>query len=127
MLAGGVETWAGLDAASVWEPDASSFELGGHTRSLSDTRALGVLAMSDEFIAENPQATVQFLVAIARAWDFFVRHTDTVMGWYNDDTHLGYSPESLVKAVRIDPNFGAESLQDIDLELHEYTRILGYR
>jgi len=41
------------------------------------------------------------------------------MRWYNDDTQLDYKPESLVTEVRIDPNFGAKSLYDINLELDE--------
>ena len=41
------------------------------------------------------------------------------MRWYNDDTQLDYKPESLVTAVRRDPNFGAQSLHDINLELNE--------
>ena len=119
ILAGGVQSWGDIDAASVWEPDASSFELRGVARSLSDTRALGVLAMSDEFIAREPEAAAQLLVAISRAWHFFVQNTDRVMRWYNDDTHLGYSHEALVHAVRIDPNFNASSVQEIDLALTE--------
>jgi len=41
------------------------------------------------------------------------------MRWYNDDTQLDYKPESLITAVRIDSNFGAKSLHDINLELNE--------
>ncbi len=119
VLGGGMEQWQYLDAASVWEPDASSFELEGVTRSLSDTQALGVLAMSDEFISAHPQAAVEFLVAITRAWDFFVGHTERVLQWYIDDTHLGYAPQVLDKAVRIDPNFTAASPREIDLQLTE--------
>ncbi len=119
VLGGGIEQWQYLDAASVWEPDASSFELGGVTRSLSDTQALGVLAMSDEFIAAHPEAAVDFLVAMTRAWDFFIGHTERVLQWYIDDSHLGYTPLVLDKAVRIDPNFAASSPGEIDLRLTE--------
>jgi len=71
VLGGGVESWEGIDAAAVWEPDLSSFQLEGLTRNLTETRALGVVAISDEFIAKHPEAAVQFLVALVRAWDFF--------------------------------------------------------
>jgi ABC-type nitrate/sulfonate/bicarbonate transport system substrate-binding protein len=118
VLGGGVASWEGIDAAAVWEPDASSFQLEGHTRNLTDTPALGVVAISDEFISGHPEAAVQFLVALVRAWDYFVRNTDRIMEWYNDDTHLGYSPEALIKAVKSDPNFDAKSLYDINLELN---------
>jgi len=71
VLGGGVESWEGIDAAAVWEPDLSSFQLEELTRNLTETRALGVVAISDEFIAKHPEAAVQFLVALVRAWDFF--------------------------------------------------------
>lgn len=119
VLAGGVESWEGIDAAAVWEPDLSSFQLEGLTRNLTETRTLGVVAISDEFMSKNPEAAVQFLVTLVRAWDFFSRNPDLVMRWYNDDTQLDYKTEALSAAVRIDPNFSAESLRDIDLSLSE--------
>lgn len=119
VLDGGVETWEEFEAAAVWEPHSTAFQLSELARNLSDTPALGVVAISDEFIAKNPEATVQFLVGLVRAWDFFSRNPDRVMRWYNDDTHLDYRPESLISAVEIDPNFSAKSIQDISLELDE--------
>ena len=119
VLAGGVESWEGMDAAAVWEPNLSSFQLAGLTRNLTETRTLGVVAISDEFISNHPEAAVHFLVALVRAWYFFSQHPDRVMRWYNDDTQLDYSPEALMRAVKIDPNFAAKSLSDIDLKLNE--------
>lgn len=119
VLAGGVESWGEIDAAAVWEPSVSDFELQGLARSVSATRTLGVVAVSDDFIANTPEAAVQFLVALTRAWDYFSRHSDRVRQWYIDDTQLGYSPEALASAAKIDPNFGAKSLREIDLNLTE--------
>ncbi|MEN8166663.1 MAG: ABC transporter substrate-binding protein, partial [Pseudomonadota bacterium] len=125
VLAGGIETWEDIDAAVIWDPNVSSFELEGLARSLTETRTLSVVAISDEFIAKHPEAAVQFLVALVRAWDFFSRHPDRVMRWYIDDTQLDYKPETLMTAVGIDPNFGAKSLHDISLELNaEHLAIL---
>ncbi len=119
VLAGGVESWEGMDAAAVWEPNLSSFQLAGLTRNLTETRTLGVVAISDEFISNHPEAAVRFLAALVRAWYFFSRDPDRVMRWYNDDTQLDYSPEALMRAVKIDPNFAAKSPGDIDLKLNE--------
>jgi len=119
VLAGGVETWEEMDAAVVWEPNISAFELGGLARTLNEKHTLGVIAVSDEFIAKNPDAIVQFLVSIVRAWDFLSRNPDRVMQWYIDDTKLDYTPEALTSTARLDPNFSAETLRDIDLDLDE--------
>jgi len=119
VLGGGVESWEGIDAAAVWEPNASSFQLAGHTRHLAESRAMHVVAISDDFVSKHPEAAVHFLVALVQAWDYFSRNSRNVMEWYNDDIQLGYSPESLITAVKIEPNFGVKSLHDIDLELNE--------
>ena len=118
VLGGGVDAWSGIDAAVVWEPIVSRFEIEGLARSISSRRTLGVVAISDEFIASHPGATVRFLVALVRAWDFFARHPDEVMQWYIDDTHLDYTQEALV-AARLDTNFSASSIDEISLALDE--------
>ncbi|MGH7800416.1 MAG: ABC transporter substrate-binding protein [Thermodesulfobacteriota bacterium] len=119
VLAGGSETWGRIDAVAVWEPSTSRFELGGLARSLGTTRTLGVVAVSDDFIAKYPDATVQFLVAVVRAWGYFSSHSDRVRQWYIDDAQLGYTFQALISAAKVDPNFGAKSLREIDLNLTE--------
>lgn len=119
VLGGGVESWDGIAAAAIWEPGNSEFRLAGLTRNLTETHALGVIALSDEFITKHPEAAVEFLVALMRAWYFFVDDPARVMRWYNDDTQLDYDPEFLLAAIDIDPNFDAKVLQDIDLRLGE--------
>ncbi len=119
ILAGGVESWGDIDAAAVWEPHVSAFRLSGLTRNLSETLALGVVAMSDEFISRHPDAATRFLIGLTQAWHFFARNPARVLRWYNDDTQLDYPQEALLEAVKIDPNFRASTLQDIDLALSE--------
>jgi hypothetical protein len=75
--------------------------------------------MSDEFVSGHPEAAVQFLAALVRAWHFMSGDPERVMRWYNDDTHFDYEPRALVAAVRMDPNFNATSPGDIDLRLSE--------
>ncbi len=117
VQAGGNGTWDGFDAAVVWEPLISRFELEGLAQSITSSRYLGVIAASEEFIASHPQAVVQLLIALVRSWDFFSRNPDRVMQWYIDDTRLDYTPESLVSA-RLDSNFAATSLNEISLDLN---------
>ncbi len=119
VLTGGNDAWEGIDAAAVWEPNVSRFELAGFARSVTNSHTLGVVAVSDDFIARHPEATVRFLVALVRAWDYFSRNPDRVMRWYIDDTHLDYTPEALHKAASIDPNYGKHSPREINLELNE--------
>lgn len=114
--AGGGGNWEGMDAAVVWEPIISRFQLEGLAQPLTSRSYLGVIAVSEAFIERQPEAVVQLLVALMRSWDFFARDPDLVMQWYIEDTRLDYTPESLV-AARLDANFAASSLNDISLEL----------
>jgi ABC-type nitrate/sulfonate/bicarbonate transport system substrate-binding protein len=117
VQAGGNGTWDGFDAAVAWDPLVSHFELEGLAHNLTSGRYLGVITVSEEFIASHPQAVVQLLIALVRSWDFFSRNPDRVMQWYIDDTRLDYTPESLV-AARLDSNFAATSLNEISLDLN---------
>ncbi len=117
VQAGGNGTWDGFDAAVAWDPLVSHFELEGLAHNLTSGRYLGVITASEEFIASDPQAVVQLLIALVRSWDFFSRNPDRVMQWYIDDTRLDYTPESLV-AARLDSNFAATSLNEISLDLN---------
>lgn len=118
VLDGGIATWKGMDAAVAWEPIVSGFELEGIARVLAAKHYLGVVAMSEDFIDNHPDAAVQFLMALLRAWDFFARDPDRVMRWYIDDTRLDYTPEALT-AARSDSNFMAQSVHGIDMTLNE--------
>lgn len=118
VLAGGAESWNGFDAAAVWEPLATRYEKEGVAQRLSTKHSMSVVAISEDFIARNPDASVEFLVALIRAWDFFVHHPDEVMHWYIEDTRLDYTPETL-SSTRVDPNFQAKSLSEINLRLGE--------
>ncbi|MEH6607004.1 MAG: ABC transporter substrate-binding protein, partial [Pseudomonadales bacterium] len=116
VQAGGNGSWNGVDAALVWDPILSRFKQEGLARSITSGRYLGVVAVSEAFIDDHPEAVSQLLVALMRSWDFFSRHPDRVMEWYIDDARLDYSPESLVSA-RLDTNFSASSLNEVSLEL----------
>jgi len=119
ILAGGAEAWGEIEAVSVWEPTASEFKLEGRARTLTTAKTLGVIAMSRDFVVNRPEAARQFLRAVRRAWFYFSRHPRRVMQWYIDDSQLGYSPEALLSAARLDPNFQAGSLGEVDLHLSD--------
>jgi ABC-type nitrate/sulfonate/bicarbonate transport system substrate-binding protein len=116
VLAGGRESWDGIDAAVVWDPLLSRFKLEGLARVLAFRPYLGVVSMSDDFISKHPEAAAQFLLALMRAWEYLARNPDTVMQWYIDDTQLDYQPDELV-AARVDRNFAATSLAEIHMAL----------
>lgn len=118
VLAGGATKWGEIDAVTVWDPVAASLELEGLARSLSDVRTMFVVAVADEFIARHPEAAVRLLVAVTQAWGYFSRNSGRVAQWYLDDIRLGHVPvEALVSGAKVDPNFSAKSLREIDMRL----------
>jgi ABC-type nitrate/sulfonate/bicarbonate transport system substrate-binding protein len=119
VQAGGTERWGNIDAVGVWEPTTSLFEQKNLARVVDSTRTLGVIAMSEEFIAKNPAAAAAFLAAVLESWAYFAANTDQVNKWYIDDAKLSYSPEVLASAAKVEPNYSAKSIDDIDLRLSE--------
>jgi ABC-type nitrate/sulfonate/bicarbonate transport system substrate-binding protein len=119
VLAGENEMWGELDAVTVWEPNTSRFEIERLARSLSSDRALGVVSISEDFIVSHPDATVQCLVALARAWEYFSRYSEKVNQWYIDDSLLGYTQETLNSAAQLDPNFGLKTFSEMSFQLNE--------
>jgi sulfonate transport system substrate-binding protein len=119
VQARGDEAWGKIDAVAVWEPSTSLFELKKFARIVDYTRTLGVVAISDDFIEKHPEATVQFLVAVLKAWVYFAGHTDQVNQWYIEDARLAYTPDVLASAAKVEPNYAAKSLGEVDLSLTE--------
>ncbi len=115
--AGGREKWGKFDAVALWEPDISQFQQDKSARVLSSHRAIYLLSVSDKFIANNRQATVQFLNAVAQSWEFFNRFRERVNQWYIDDSQFGFTSAALNSAAKEDANFNAKSLADIDLRI----------
>ena len=118
LVRAGGQSWDGIDAAVVWDPLVARLELDGHAKVLTSKPYLGVVAMSEEFIANQPEAAVGFLAALIRAWEFMARHPDRTMQWYIDDTRLGYKPDALV-AARLDKNFSSRTVAEVDLSLRD--------
>ncbi|MCX6580144.1 MAG: NrtA/SsuA/CpmA family ABC transporter substrate-binding protein [Candidatus Aminicenantes bacterium] len=119
VQSGGDKSWGKIDAVGVWEPSTSLFEANKLARVVDYTRTLGVVAISDDFMAKHPGETVKFLRAILEAWAYFAAHTDQVNQWYIKDAKLSYTPEILKMAASVEPNYNAKSIKDIDLDLND--------
>lgn len=117
--AGGKQSWGKIDAVGVWEPTTSLFESKKLARVLDSTRTLGVVAISDDFLAKYPDASAHFLQAVLEAWDYYATHVDQVNQWYIADARLSYDAAILKSAASVEPNQTAKSLKDIDLNLSE--------
>lgn len=112
------KTWGKIHGVGVWEPSTSLFERNNLAHIVHKIITLGVVAISDDFLEKYPEATTQFLVALMKAWTYFVTYQDQVNQWYIKDARLAYSrPEILQSASLIDPNINAKTIQEIDLRL----------
>lgn len=119
VAAGGREKWGKFDAVAVWEPDISLFQNDGSARLLSSHRAVYLVSVSEKFIANNRQAAIQFLKAVAQSWEFFNQFRDRVNQWYIDDSQFGFTSAALNSAAKHDSNSEAKALSDIDLRLND--------
>lgn len=119
VQAGGDTSWGKVDAVAVWEPSTSLFEAKKLARIVDFTRTLGVVAVSDDFIARHNEPTVHLLAAVLEAWSYFAAHTEQVNQWYIEDARLSYTPDILAMAAKVEPNYSAKAVKDIDLNLTE--------
>ncbi|MCY3018361.1 MAG: ABC transporter substrate-binding protein [Planctomycetota bacterium] len=117
VQAGGEKSWGKIDAVCVWDPSTSLFESKKLARVVDYTCALCVVAISDDFIAAHPDAAVDVVGAVVSAWAYFAAHADQVNQWYIEDARLTCTPDILVMAAGVEPNYSAKSLKDIDLAL----------
>jgi sulfonate transport system substrate-binding protein len=114
---GGDSSWGTVDAVVVWEPTTSLFESKSLGRIVDFTVTLGVIAVSDEFLKSHPDASADLLVGVFEAWGYFATHTDEVNQWYVDDARLAYSPAVLASAAKVEPNYAATNIQQVNLDL----------
>lgn len=117
--AGGREKWGNFDAVAVYEPDISLFTKEGSARLLGSHRGVWLVSVSEKFVANNRESAIHFLEAIVQSWEFFNTFRERVNQWYIDDSQFGFTSEALNSAAKEDPNFGAKSLAEIDLELND--------
>jgi len=117
VQAGGGKLWPKVDAFASWDHHIALYESKGLARILKSGTALGVVAMSEKFIKNNPDATVGFLSAFKLAYYYYATHQDQADKWFAEAAQGKFDLGLLRQVASIEPNMKASNLQGIHIEL----------
>ncbi len=104
-----------IDAAMAWEPALTTLVDGGDARILREAHGVGFMCMSNKFVRDHPEVVDGFIEAWRRAVFYVAQHPAEANVWFAEDSRF---PIDLLERIRVvDPNFDADSLQDVDVTL----------
>jgi ABC-type nitrate/sulfonate/bicarbonate transport system substrate-binding protein len=108
--------WRGeIAAAANWDPNIADFEEKKLVRVLLEKPLFGVMAMSEKFIQANPQAAVNFVMALHEAVFYYGKHEAEANTWYAQELNIQLSPQVLSRSATFDQNLKADSLANVVL------------
>jgi sulfonate transport system substrate-binding protein len=119
VRAGPKRGWRGIDAFASWDHHIAQYEEEGVAKVLKEKKALGVVAMSEKFIREHPEAAINFLRSFTEAYLYYANHREQANNWFIQATKGKFSSSLLDKVSFIEPNMKAKSIQNIDIVLNE--------
>lgn len=117
VRAGGGKSWPKIDAFASWDHHIALYESKGLARILKSGTALGVVAMSEKFIKNNPDAAAGFLAAFKLAYYYYATHQDQADKWFAEAAQGKFDLDLLRQVASIEPNMKANNLQEIHIEL----------
>lgn len=117
IRAAGGKAWSKVDAFASWDHHIASYEKEGLARILSTGTALGVVAMSNRFISQNPEAAKDFLAAMKLAYFYYAKHQSDTDRWFADAAQGKISPELLAQVAEIEKNLKAGTIGDVMMQL----------
>jgi ABC-type nitrate/sulfonate/bicarbonate transport system substrate-binding protein len=113
----GGKNWPSVDALASWDHHIALFEKQGLARVLREGTALGVVMMSQSFIAKHQDAATQFIAAYLLAYLYYATHENQVNTWFADATGGKLDPKLLTAVAAVEPNLRARELDAISIEI----------
>jgi ABC-type nitrate/sulfonate/bicarbonate transport system substrate-binding protein len=101
-----------VDAISWGEPIISSVKSKKVGYEIYSVKDYAVVAVSKD-IASNPNLKTSVLDSVRESILFFAQNKSVVSNWYAKDAQI--TPELAMGLERVDPNFDANKLSDVDL------------
>jgi len=115
--AGGGKSWTNVDALASWDHHIALYESEGLAKILKSGTALGVVAMSENFIKSHPDAAAGFLAALKLAYYYYATHQDQADTWFADAIQGKFDLGLLRQVASIEPNLKVKTFQEIHIEL----------
>jgi len=105
--------WGTIDALAGFDPSPALFEDKGLVRNIKVGKVVSLIVMSKEFIAQNPNAPVQFLTAFNGAYKYYKNNVPQADAWFIKESKLKLTSKPLAIASGMEPNLKAKSDSDI--------------
>ena len=120
VMSGTDDKWKGdIDALGSWDPNIAVFLNRNLARVLNEEFGLAVMYMSEDFINKNQDASVRFIMAYIESYYFYVSNTEQTNQWFVDEARIEFEPSILDMVASFEPNFYAESINDINVIFNE--------
>lgn len=113
------ESWGEIDALVGFDPTPAIFEYEDQARMLHVGKVVSLVLMSNDFIAENPEAPERFLKAFTEAYFYYASHQDQANNWFRDASQLTFDTDVLDIASSVEPNVEAQNIDEIRITLTE--------
>jgi len=105
--------WGTMDALAGFDPSPALFEDKGLVRNLQVGKVVSLIVMSKEYIAQNPNAPVQFLTAFNGAYKYYKNNVTQSDSWFIEESKLKLTSKPLAIASSMEPNLKAKSDSEI--------------
>lgn len=106
-----VTKWGEIDALAGFDPTPAIFEEKGLVRSLYTDNVVSLIVMSKDFIANNPEAPREFMIAFYGAYDYYRANTVQANKWFTEEAGLNITDSVLNKAASVEPNLNGSEIR----------------
>jgi ABC-type nitrate/sulfonate/bicarbonate transport system substrate-binding protein len=104
-----------IDAVMMWDPYLEDAVRSKKVKILGTSEFDLINVMSKSFADKNPKAIEKINAALVDAFYYFINHKDEVNKWYSAISQI--SPETLDAASKVNKNYNAKRLSDIDIKI----------
>ncbi len=111
--------WGQVDALVGFDPTPANFEFTGKARMLHVGKVVSLIVASDTLIQRHPELIPQILEAFMDANWYFAQHPDSTGQWFLAESRLEFDPKVLDICAAVEPNYKAQSREQISLNLSE--------
>jgi len=107
-----------VEAIMSWDPYIEDFIQKKKVRVIKTQPLKLAIIMSEDFIQKNPEAAVNFLVALKEATLYMATHKELVNDWYSQLSRLEL--KLIDKCSRFNQNYSqVKTLSDVDISMDE--------
>lgn len=111
--------WDNVDAFVTWDPTMAIFENNSKARVIKTFSPVGVVVMSNDFIAQYPVSAKNFLKAFTEGYYYYAKNQPQANQWFVDETKFSQPQSVMDKMTSLEKNLLAQNIKDIDIKLYD--------